>query len=139
MLGGFCQFLRTGRENEIHGAALVASGSNHSEFSGARAEISLGSRFHVRTLSQVPMARAGEGWSGGRGFRPRLGEAPIAGPAFTNTAAIYDILFMALAEAALTFAADRKRLGAKVGITSVLHTWGSAMTHGPHGPMIAPG
>jgi hypothetical protein len=52
---------------------------------------------------------------------------------------IYDILFKASAEAVLTIAADPKRLGARVGITSVLHTWGSALTHHPHVHMIVPG
>lgn len=65
--------------------------------------------------------------------------APIADIAFTNKAVIYDILFKASAQATLTIAADNKRLGAKVGITSVLHTWGSAMTHHPHVHMIVPG
>ena len=65
--------------------------------------------------------------------------APIADFAFTNKAVIYDILFKASAEATLTIAADKRRLGARVGITSVLHTWGSAMTHHPHVHMIVPG
>ena len=42
---------------------------------------------------------------------------------------IYDLLFKASAETMLTIAADPKHLGAKVGFTSVLHSWGSAMTH----------
>jgi len=65
--------------------------------------------------------------------------APIADIAYTNKAVIYDILFKASAEATITIAADKKRLGAKLGITSVLHTWGSAMTHHPHVHMIVPG
>jgi len=65
--------------------------------------------------------------------------SPIADLAYTNKAVIYDILFKASAEATLTIAADKKRLGARVGITSVLHTWGSAMTHHPHVHMIVPG
>ncbi len=65
--------------------------------------------------------------------------APIADLAYTNKAVIYDILFKASAQATITIAADKKRLGAKVGITSVLHTWGSAMTHHPHVHMIVPG
>jgi hypothetical protein len=65
--------------------------------------------------------------------------APIADLAFTNKAVIYDILFKASAEATLTIAADKRHLGARVGITSVLHTWGSAMTHHPHVHMIVPG
>ena len=65
--------------------------------------------------------------------------APIADLAYTNKAVIYDILMKASAEATLTIAADKKRLGARIGITSVLHTWGSAMTHHPHVHMIVPG
>lgn len=65
--------------------------------------------------------------------------APIADLAYTNKAVIYDILFKASAQATLTIAADKKRLGAQIGITSVLHTWGSAMTHHPHVHMIVPG
>jgi len=59
--------------------------------------------------------------------------------AYTNKAVIYDLLFKASAETLLTIAADPKHLGAKIGITSVLHTWGSAMTHHPHVHMIVPG
>jgi hypothetical protein len=65
--------------------------------------------------------------------------APIAAIAYQNKAAIYGILFKASAEATLKIAADPKRLGAKTGITSVLHSWGSAMTHHPHVHMIVPG
>jgi hypothetical protein len=45
----------------------------------------------------------------------------------------------AAAEATLTIAADPKHLGANIGITAVLHTWGSTMTHHPHVHMIVPG
>ena len=65
--------------------------------------------------------------------------APIADLAYTNKTVIYDILMKASAETTLTIAADKKRLGARIGITSVLHTWGSAMTHHPHVHMIVPG
>ena len=64
---------------------------------------------------------------------------PIADIAYQNKAVIYDILLRASAEATLTIAADPRRLGARIGITSVLHTWGSAMTHHPHVHMIVPG
>src|SRR6266436_4962151 len=64
---------------------------------------------------------------------------PIADIAYHNKAAIYGLLFTAAAEAALTIAADPKRLGARIGITAVLHSWGSAMTHHPHLHMIVPG
>jgi hypothetical protein len=65
--------------------------------------------------------------------------APVADLAYQNKDAIYDILFRASAETMLTIAADPKHLGARIGITSVLHTWGSAMTHHPHVHMIVPG
>jgi hypothetical protein len=65
--------------------------------------------------------------------------APIADIAYHNKAAIYGLLFKAAAEATLTIAADPKRLGARIGITAVLHSWGSAMTHHPHVHMIVPG
>jgi hypothetical protein len=59
--------------------------------------------------------------------------------AYHNKAVIYDLLFKASAETMLTIAADPKHLGARIGITAVLHTWGSAMTHHPHIHMIVPG
>jgi hypothetical protein len=65
--------------------------------------------------------------------------APIADIAFQNKRVVYDLLFKASAETMLTIAADPKHLGAKIGITAVLHTWGSAMTHHPHVHMIVPG
>jgi hypothetical protein len=65
--------------------------------------------------------------------------APISAIAYQNKAVIYDILFKASAEALTTIAAGPKHLGARVGITSVLHTWGSTMTHHPHVHMIVPG
>ena len=65
--------------------------------------------------------------------------ARIADIAYQNKAAIYGILFKASAEATLRIAADPKRLGARIGFMSVLHTWGSAMTHHPHVHMIVPG
>ena len=64
---------------------------------------------------------------------------PIADIAYQNKAVIYDLLFKAAAETTLTIAADPKHLGARIGITAVLHTWGSAMTHHPHVHMIVPG
>jgi hypothetical protein len=65
--------------------------------------------------------------------------APIVDIAYQNKAAIYHLLFKVSAEALLAIAADPKHLGARVGITSVLHTWGSALTHHPHVHMIVPG
>ena len=65
--------------------------------------------------------------------------AAIGDIAYQNKAVIYDLLFRASAETMLTIAADPKHLGAKIAITAVLHTWGSAMTHHPHIHMIVPG
>jgi hypothetical protein len=65
--------------------------------------------------------------------------AAIGDIAYQNKAVIYDLLFAASAQTMLTIAADKKHLGARIGITSVLHTWGSAMTHHPHVHMIVPG
>jgi hypothetical protein len=64
---------------------------------------------------------------------------PIADIAYQNKAAIYAILFKAAAETLLTIAADPKHLGARIGFTAVLHTWGSALTHHPHVHCIVPG
>ena len=52
---------------------------------------------------------------------------------------VYDLLFRAAAETVLTIAADPKHLGARIGATAMLHSWGSAMTHHPHVHMIVPG
>jgi hypothetical protein len=65
--------------------------------------------------------------------------APIADIAYQNKRAVYDLLMRASAETTLTIAADPRHLGTRIGITSVLHTWGSAMTHHPHVHMIVPG
>ena len=65
--------------------------------------------------------------------------AAISDIAYHNKAVIYDILFTASAETMTAIAADPKHLGARIGITSVLHTWGSALTHHPHVHMIVPG
>jgi len=65
--------------------------------------------------------------------------AAVADIAYQNKAVIYDLLFKVSAETMLTIAADPKHLGARIGMTSVLHTWGSALTHHPHVHMIVPG
>src|ERR1700716_2020838 len=65
--------------------------------------------------------------------------ARIAAIAYQNKAVVYDLLFKASSQTMRTIAADPKRLGVKIGFTSVLHTWGSAMTHHPHVHMIVPG
>jgi len=65
--------------------------------------------------------------------------AEVADIAFQNKAFVYDLLFRAASQTMLTIAADPKHLGARIGITAVLHTWGSALTHHPHVHMIVPG
>ena len=65
--------------------------------------------------------------------------AEIAAVAYQNKRVVYDLLFRASSEALLTIAADPRHLGARMGVTAVLHTWGSAMTHHPHVHMIVPG
>jgi hypothetical protein len=65
--------------------------------------------------------------------------APIADIALHNKAALYGLLFDMAAETLQTIAADPKHLGAAIGATLVLHTWGSALTHHPHVHGIVPG
>ncbi len=65
--------------------------------------------------------------------------AEIADIAFHNKAVVYDILFKAASQTLLTIAADPKHLGARIGVTAVLHSWGSALTHHPHVHCIVPG
>ena len=65
--------------------------------------------------------------------------AEVADIAYQNKRVVYDLLFKASSQAMQTIAADPEHLGAKIAITSVLHTWGSAMTHHPHVHMIVPG
>ena len=65
--------------------------------------------------------------------------AEIARIAYWNKREVYGLLFRASAETVTTIAADPRRLGARIGMISVLHTWGSALTHHPHVHMIVPG
>lgn len=65
--------------------------------------------------------------------------AQIAAIAFHNPAVVYDLLFKVTAETLRTIARDPKHLGADIGLSAVLHTWGSAMTHHPHLHCIVPG
>jgi Zn finger protein HypA/HybF involved in hydrogenase expression len=65
--------------------------------------------------------------------------APISAIAYTNKAVIYRLLFDVAAETLRTIAADPRHLGAQIGATLVLHTWGSALTHHPHVHGIVPG
>jgi hypothetical protein len=98
-------------------------------------------------LPEVP-GRGGEGLAGRPRSRPLAVPyfhvvftlpAEIAVVAYQNKRVVYDLLFRASSEALLTIAADPKHLGARIGITAVLHSWGSAMTHHPHVHMIVPG
>ena len=65
--------------------------------------------------------------------------AEVADIAFHNKAVVYDLLFRVASETMLTIAADPRHLGARIGATAVLHTWGSAMSHHPHIHMVVPG
>src|ERR1700738_4483718 len=65
--------------------------------------------------------------------------ARIAAIAYQNKAVVYDLLFKASSQTMRTIAADPSLLGVKIGFTSVLHAWGSAMSHHPHLHMIVPG
>src|SRR6266496_3468598 len=65
--------------------------------------------------------------------------APISAIAYYNKAVLYDLLFEVAAETLRTIAAEPKHLGAQIGATLVLHTWGSALTHHPHVHGIVPG
>jgi hypothetical protein len=65
--------------------------------------------------------------------------APIGDIAYQNKAVIYGILFKAAAETLITIAGDPKHLAARIGLTAVLHSWGSALTHHPHVHIIVPG
>ena len=65
--------------------------------------------------------------------------APIADLAYQNKTVIYGLLFDVAAEVLMTIAANPKHLGARIGATLVLHTWGSALTHHPHVHGVVPG
>jgi Putative transposase/Transposase zinc-binding domain len=64
---------------------------------------------------------------------------PIADIAYQNKAVVYDLLLKVAAETLITIAADPKHLGVRIGLTAVLHSWGSALTHHPHAHIIVPG
>ena len=98
----------------------------------------------------APSVRARRPWRGSPTARPTCCRSPdyhvvftlpaaIGAIAYQNKAVVYDILFKTAAETLLTIAADPKHLGARIGLTSVLHTWGSALTHHPHVHCIVPG
>ena len=64
---------------------------------------------------------------------------PIADIAYQNQAVVYDLLLKVAAETLMTIAADPEHLGARIGLTAVLHTWGSPLIHHPHAHIIVPG
>ena len=64
---------------------------------------------------------------------------PIADIAYQNKALVYNLLLKTAADTLIIIAADPKHLGARIGLTAVLHTWGSALTHHPHAHIIVPG
>jgi hypothetical protein len=65
--------------------------------------------------------------------------AAIGAIAYQNKAKVYGLLFTAAAKALTTIAADPKHLGASIGLTAVLHTWGQTLDHHPHVHCIVPG
>ncbi|KAA3447922.1 IS91 family transposase [Mesorhizobium sp. SARCC-RB16n] len=65
--------------------------------------------------------------------------AEVAAIAFQNKTAVYTILFKAAAETLRTIAADRRHLGAEIGLIVVLHSWGQTLTYHPHLHCIVPG
>ena len=64
---------------------------------------------------------------------------PIADIAYQNKPVVYDLLLKTAADTLITIAADPKHLGARIGLTAVLHTWGSTLIHHPHAHIIVPG
>ena len=61
--------------------------------------------------------------------------AAIGAIAYQNKAKVYGLLFKAAAETLTTIAADPKHLGAEIGVTAVLHTWGQNLDHHPACPL----
>jgi hypothetical protein len=68
-------------------------------------------------------------------FRLPAALGPIA---LQNKAVVYGLLLKAAAETLITITGDRKHLGAKIGVTAVLHTWGQRLQHHPHAHCIVP-
>jgi hypothetical protein len=87
-------------------------------------------------LLPVPpaFARAGSISMSSSPCRDRLPTSPNQ-----NKAVVYDLLLKVPAETLIAITADPKHLGARIGLTVVLHTWGSALTHHPHAHIIVPG
>lgn len=59
--------------------------------------------------------------------------------AYQNQEVVYNILLKAAAETLLELSADKKYLGAQIGFTEILHTWGQNLMHHPHSHCIVPG
>lgn len=59
--------------------------------------------------------------------------------ALQNREVVYGILFQAASQTLLTIAADPKHLGAHIGFTAVLHTWGQNLLNHPHLHCVVPG
>src|SRR5271156_4838272 len=102
----------------------------------------------VAAIATAPSARARRHRNGSPSARPSCcplatstwsTRYPLRDVAYQNKRVTYDLLMKAAAETTLAIAADPKHLGARIGITAVLHTWGSALTHHPHVHMIVPG
>ena len=58
---------------------------------------------------------------------------------YQNQKELYTLLFKAVAETLTELSSDKKYLGATLGFTSVLHTWGQNLMHHPHIHCIVPG
>src|SRR5215471_1415792 len=65
--------------------------------------------------------------------------AALGAIAYQNKAKLYGLLFTAAAETLTTIAGDPQHLGADIGVTAVLHTWGQNLQHHPHVHCIVPG
>jgi len=63
----------------------------------------------------------------------------IGAMAYQNKAKVYGLLFKAAAETLTTIAADRRHLGAEIGVIAVLHTWGQTLQLHPHLHCVVPG
>src|SRR5436305_14612617 len=55
-----------------------------------------------------------------------------------NARLLYDLLFRASAATMLEVAANPKRLGARIGFISILHTWGQNLLRHPHVHCVVP-
>jgi hypothetical protein len=58
---------------------------------------------------------------------------------YRNQEILYSLFFKCVAETLKELAYDKKYLGAQIGITSVLHTWGQTLSYHPHIHCIVPG